>query len=73
MSMTEAIQEKVSALPPKKQAAVLHFVESISKPPAKVGKSHAWLAVAIKADLKGPADWSEHLDDHLYGDKKNAR
>ena len=75
MSTTEAILEKVNALPPEKREDVLRYVESISKqpePPAKSGKPYEWLDIALKANLQGPPDWSEHLDDYLYGDKKNA-
>ena len=74
MSTTEAILKKVSALPPDKQEEVLVFVESISPdhPPAKCGQPYEWLDIALKANLQGPADWSEHLDDYLYGDKKHA-
>ncbi len=32
----------------------------------------SFLDVAEKLDLKGPPDWSERLDDYLYGDKQNA-
>lgn len=74
MSTTEAILEKVAALPPEKQEEVLHFVESISPAgrSAKSGKPYEWLDIALKANLQGPPDWSEHLDDYLYGDKRNA-
>ena len=76
MSTTEIIQEKVSALPPEKRDDVLRYVEAISEPsapPAKSGTPYAWLDIALKANLQGPPDWSEHLDDYLYGDRKNAR
>ena len=79
MSITEAILEKLDTLPPEKQAQVLHFVEAISQPslspPASLGKSgkpYPWMDIALNANLAGPPDWSEHLDDYLYGDKKNA-
>ena len=75
MSTTEAIVEKLSALPPPEQERVLHFVEAISKPPTsptKNGEPYAWMDIALKANLQGPPDWSEHLDDYLYGDKKNV-
>ncbi|HEY6168408.1 MAG TPA: hypothetical protein VI454_10240 [Verrucomicrobiae bacterium] len=75
MSTAEAILKKLNALPPEKQEDVLHYVESISQQPpqpAKTGEPHAWIDIALKANLQGPPDWSEHLDDYLYGDKKNA-
>jgi hypothetical protein len=76
MSTTEAILEKVSALPPEKQAEVLDYVNSISEQPQppqlKSGEPYAWMDIALKANLQGPPDWSEHLDDYLYGDKKHA-
>ena len=75
MSTTEAILEKLSALSPEKQERVLHFVEAISKAatsPIRNGEPYAWMDIALKANLQGPPDWSEHLDDYLYGDKKNA-
>ena len=72
MSTTEAILHKVNALPPEKREEVLRYVESISGSPAKSGKPCEWMDIALNANLQGPADWSEHLDDYLYGDKKNA-
>jgi hypothetical protein len=75
MSTTEAILEKLNTLPAEKQEEVLHFVEAISQPPAppaKGGEPYAWMDIALRANLQGPPDLSEHLDDYLYGDKKNA-
>jgi hypothetical protein len=74
MSTTEAILEKVRALPPEKQAKVLDFVESLCPPAAAdmSGEPYAWMKIAMAMNLNGPADMSEHLDDYLYGDKKNA-
>ena len=75
MSIAEAVIEKLNALPPQKQAEVLQFVEEISHspvPPVKSGEPYAWMDIALKANLQGPSDMSEHLDDYLYGDKKNA-
>lgn len=74
MSTTEVILEKVRALPPEKQAKVLDYVESLN-PPMDAGKSgepYEWMKIAMSMKLTGPADVSEHLDDYLYGDKKNA-
>ena len=74
MSTTEAILEKVSILPPDKQAAVLEFVESLSQPPSsKNAQPGNWLDVALSANLQGPPDWSAHLDDYLYRDKPHGR
>ena len=74
MSTRDAILERLDTLPPEKQEDVLHYVESISpaQQPAKTGEPYEWLDIALKANLQGPPDWSEHLDDYLYGDKKNA-
>ena len=69
MSTTEPILEKASALPPEQQATVLQFVESLSqRTPPKSGQPGDWLEVALNANLQGPPDWSEHLDDYLYRD-----
>ena len=75
MSTLEAIREKASALPPEKQVEVLDYIKAISAQSqlqVKDGKPHAWIDIALNANLQGPPDWSEHLDDYLYGDKKNA-
>jgi hypothetical protein len=75
MSIAETVLEKLNALPPEKQEQVLNYVQSISRQdesPAKTGQPYAFLDIALKADLQGPPDWSEHLDDYLRGDKKNG-
>ncbi len=74
MSTKEAILEKVSALPPEKQEAVLEFVESLNPPTIveKSGEPYEWMKIAMSMNLNGPPDMSEHLDDYLYGGKKNA-
>ena len=75
MSTTEAILEKLNALPPEKQEEVLEFVKTISRqgaPANKSGKPYAFLETAMRLKLQGPPDWSENLDDYLYGDKKDA-
>jgi len=75
MSIAEAILEKVSKLPLEEQEQVLHYVESLKQPTAAVqehGEPFQWMKIALGAKLQGPPDWSEHLDDYLYGDKKNA-
>jgi hypothetical protein len=75
MSVTEAVIEKLICLPPEKQEQVLNYVEAISRGgelPAKTGRPYEFLDIALKANLKGPLDWSEHLDNYLLGDKKNG-
>ena len=39
---------------------------------ANTDKPYAWMDIALNANLPGPPDWSEHLDDYLYGGKKHA-
>ncbi len=34
------------------------------------GDPYAFLKVLQEANLEGPSDWSEHLDDYLYHGKK---
>jgi hypothetical protein len=74
MSTTEAILEKLKTLPPAKREEVLNYIISISEPslPPKQDKPYPWMETALKANLQGPPDWSEHLDDYLYGVRKNA-
>lgn len=75
MSISETVMEKLNALPLEKQKVVLHFVESISgqdEARLKNGGPYEWMDIALKAGLSGPADWSENLDDYLYGNRKNA-
>lgn len=35
-------------------------------PAASAGEPYAFLKVAAAANLEGPPDWSERLDDYLY-------
>lgn len=78
MSVTEAVMEKLSALPPQKQEQVLHYVESLNppvekKPANEQADPYEWLKIAASMNLSGPSDMSEHLDDYLYrngGDSK---
>jgi hypothetical protein len=68
MNTTEAILEKVSALPPEKQAQVLQYVESIATPPDKHNPEtdpYAWLKIASQLNLDGPPDWSRRFEDYL--------
>jgi hypothetical protein len=34
------------------------------------GEPYSFLKFAMSLNLEGPEDWSENLDDYLYGDKK---
>lgn len=34
------------------------------------GEPYSFLKLAMSLNLEGPEDWSENLDDYLYGDKK---
>jgi hypothetical protein len=74
MSTTEAILEKVSALPPEKQAEVLSFVESLSKPETpKTGDPYAWLKIAREMNLEGPPDWSRRFEEYLNEEQGGTR
>jgi hypothetical protein len=33
----------------------------------------SFIEIALGMDLQGPADWSERIDDYLYGDAGEAR
>ena len=48
-------------LDPNTQVRIL-----IEIPTASVSES-SFLDTALALDLQGPADWSEHVDDYLYG------
>jgi hypothetical protein len=72
MSTTEAILEKVSALPPEKQVEVLHYAESLAKnTDAKPGTPYSALREVAKLNLDGPPDASTRFHEYLYGE--NAR
>lgn len=34
------------------------------------GKKGSWMEIAASANLEGPGDLSERLDDYLYGEKR---
>jgi hypothetical protein len=73
MSTTEAILEKVSVLPPEKQARVLEYVESIALPaelPKQEADPYAWLKIASEMNLDGPPDWSRRFEDYLNGESQ---
>lgn len=72
MSTTEAILEKVSALPPEKQEDVLEFVDALlKKAAAKTGEPYSALREVAKLNLDGPPDASKRFHEYLYGE--NAR
>jgi hypothetical protein len=72
MSTAEAILEKVSGLPPEKQADVLEFVDALVKKTAgKSGEPGSALRSFAALNLDGPRDASSRFHEHLYGE--NAR
>ena len=73
MSTTEAIMEKVNALPPDKQEEVLRFAESLAgaQPSPKKGEPGSALRSFAALNLDGPSDASSRFHEHLYGE--NAR
>ena len=72
MSTTEAIREKVNALPPDKQAKVLEFVDTlVKKTAAKTGEPYSALREVARLNLDGPPDASKRFHEYLYGE--NAR
>ena len=73
MSTTEAIIEKVKALPPEQQADVLDFVDSLARKTAvaKSGEPGSALRSFAAMNLDGPADSSSRFHEYLYGE--NAR
>jgi len=68
MSTTQAILEKVSALPPEKQEQVLQYAESLADkhPPAKTGEPYCALRTALSLNLDGPPDWSRRFEEYLH-------
>ncbi len=36
-------------------------------------KTQSFLRTASLLDLDGPPDWSEHIEDYLYGDSNDGR
>ncbi|HEY5234257.1 MAG TPA: hypothetical protein VIK35_12050 [Verrucomicrobiae bacterium] len=73
MSVAEAVMEKLSALPPKKQEQVLHYVETLKPKARKAAKvdepdPHPWIKVALSMNLDGPPDWSEKFEDYYNAD-----
>ncbi len=72
MSTTEAIVEKLNALPPEQREDVLEFVDAlIMRTAAKTGEPYSALRTAASLNLDGPPDWSKRFHEYLYGE--NAR
>jgi hypothetical protein len=73
MSTTQAILEKINALPQEMQQDVLAFVDSLvtKTAGAKSGEPGSALRSFAALRLDGPSDASSRFHEHLYGD--NAR
>jgi hypothetical protein len=72
MSTTEAIMEKIHALPPEKQEQVLRFAESlVESPRSQKGEPGSALRSFAALNLDGPSDASSRFHENLYGE--NAR
>lgn len=72
MSITEAVIQKMNALPPEKQEQVLHYVEALAETP-RAGKPYSSLHLAASLNLDGPADWSARFEEYLRESRaKNA-
>ncbi len=41
----------------------------IQEPDTPADRPYSFLEAALGMDLQGPPDWSERIDDYLYGDK----
>jgi hypothetical protein len=62
-----SVEVRHPALAAGEQVEVIVLLPS-PKPPEK-GEPYAFLKVLREANLEGPSDWSEHLDDYLYRGK----
>ena len=72
MSITEAILEKVNALPPEDQADVLEYVDALTKKASvKTGEPYSALRAVANLNIDGPPDASKRFHEYLYGE--NAR
>ena len=73
MSTTEAILEKLNALPPEQREDVLEFVDALVKKAAgiKSGEPGSALRSFAALNLDGPPDASSRFHEYLYGE--NAR
>jgi hypothetical protein len=61
------IEVRNPALPAGEQVEVIVLLPASKQPEA--GEAYAFLKVLENANLDGPPDWSEHLDDYLYHGK----
>jgi hypothetical protein len=48
-------------------------VETISPSPTKPAGPYSFLRVARSLKIEGPPDWSENLDEYLYGDPHSGK
>ena len=48
----------------------VHLILEVDEPATKAPKS--FLQTARELELDGPADWSENLDEYLYGKQRNS-
>jgi len=78
MTMTRIVQARFDGkafypeepLPIAPDTMVLLTVEAPADELSGQGEPYAFLKLAQSLNLEGPEDWSENLDDYLYGDKK---
>lgn len=56
-------------LPIAPNTSVQITVEVPEEPPAQ---AYSFLHKARSLNLQGPPDWSEHLDDYLYGERSSS-
>ena len=42
------------------------------EPDSAGGEAHSFLSIAQSLHLEGPPDWSDRLEDYLYGDDEGA-
>ena len=46
---------------------------TIELPEESPASAYSFLRKARSLDLQGPPDWSEHLDDYLYGESSGSK
>jgi hypothetical protein len=46
---------------------------TIDEPVDAADRPYSFLQAALEMDLQGPPDWSERIDDYLYGDRGEAK
>ena len=61
--------EEPLSLPPNTRVRLLLEATESS---AASGAAHSFLSVAQSLDLEGPSDWSERMDDYLYGSEEGS-